>query len=153
MRIHPQDFCMSDAMPFQQHYECRTEYPIDEIILNRQALMSVRGNLRVGDRITICSYNTVNQKSGVSEGLTGIANARVSHISAEAVDLVLEGDLIFVEEAIGVKEEEEPEVLLVKKIFGGGFGVFDEDDNIIEQFKTKKEAGEFVDHFALEEAA
>lgn len=151
MRIHPQDFCMSDAMPFQQHYECRTEYPIEEIIVEREALMNVHGNLRVGDRITICSYETVNHKSGVSEGLTGIANARVAHIDKLGVDLVLEGDLIFIEEGVLDETPEEPEVLLVKKIFGGGFGIFDEADNIIEQFKTKKEAGEFLEK--LDEAA
>lgn len=151
MRIYPQDFCMSDAMPFQQHYECRTEFPIDEVVLDRQALLTVRSNLRIGDKVTICSYKKVNQKSGVSEGLTGIANARVVYIDDTAVDIVLESDIIFVEEVETEEAPEELEVLIVKKVFGGGFGVFDEESNIIEQFKTKKEAKEFVEQ--LDEAA
>lgn len=154
MRINPQDFCMADAMPFQQHYECRTQYPVVDVIADDKSFLNVRANLSVGDRITVCSYKKVDSRSGVSEGLTGIANVRVTDVSDKGVVLVLETAPVIVREP---KPQPAPELadeaLLVKKVFGGGYAVFDKKGNSIEQFKTKVEAKEFSYRFGDRKAA
>lgn len=53
---NPQDLCMADAMPFQQHFECRTQRPLAEVVADPLYFNNVRSNLRAGDHISICRY-------------------------------------------------------------------------------------------------
>ena len=143
MKIKPQDIVNSNQSPFQTHHEARTEFPIDGIVNSKQSFLNVRENLRVGDRITVCSYQKVDQRAGTSEGLAGFATVRVVSITAEAVDLVLEAPPVKVGPVpVKVATVSKPK-LNVRKVFGGGFAVM-EGDHTLDQFKTKAAAEEYA---------
>lgn len=55
-RAKPGDLCMSDAMPFQQHWSYRTTLPLADAITDT-FFLPVAPNLRPGDSITMVSYD------------------------------------------------------------------------------------------------
>lgn len=67
-RCRPDDLCMSDAMPFQQHHEVRTTYPLSECINNR-FFLDVRSRINAGDIIRMCRYvnDTWNEVIEIAE--------------------------------------------------------------------------------------
>ena len=154
MRIHLQDMCQTDTTPFHQHWEARTQFPLDEIIASDEAFLNWRNNLHVGDQITILEYEKVGLKGADSEGIRAIARVRVADVLPMAVKLVSEGDIIRVEKP-KVQEDEKPKGLVVKRIMpaqndGYSFGAFDANDNMVERFRKKDEADSYA---GLERAA
>lgn len=146
MRIKPGDFCASEAMPFQQHHEARTVFDIVEVANSNQALMNVRSNIYVGDRITICSYDTIKNDRRAEVILKGLAVVRVSKITKDSVETVIETKPI---RFAPVSREEDLsndiEELRVKRAFGGVFVVEDNMGNVLDQFKTKSAATEYAE--------
>ena len=61
-RLSPKNFCMSDAMPFQQHHEARVFGRDLNDVLTDQFLLNVRSNIKVGDEVVICGYSDENMK-------------------------------------------------------------------------------------------
>lgn len=55
MRLKPADLCMAEAMPFQQHHECRVAESLAEA-LGHDFFGNVRANLRPGDLVTVVGY-------------------------------------------------------------------------------------------------
>lgn len=68
-RIPRSDLCMSDAMPFSQHWEARVAVPISEISDMGEALVAAYSSLRPGDLVNICSY-TKNDWTRLAEVAT-----------------------------------------------------------------------------------
>lgn len=142
MRIKQQNFCMSDAMPFQQHFEARTEEDIEAAMSDPEALLDVRSNLKVGDRIAICSYERVEKRGANADGLRGFGYVRVLDITKEGVTTIPEAPPVRVVPVI----HEQPTVhdgLIVKQLGpmdGNGFAVVDANGNIVERFRKKAEA-------------
>lgn len=75
LRAKPGDICMSDASPFQQHWEYRTVYPLAGI-LNDRFFLPLRDQLRAGDSVTICRYDTNDYNSREAQ-LLEVADVRV----------------------------------------------------------------------------
>ena len=154
MRVKLQDFCMSDAMPFQQHHECRTEYPLEKVVNSKDFLLPVKMNLRVGDRVAICQYDKVDKEQ--SQGLVGVAYVRIADLSNNEVTILLEYSAKVGDQRPGEVEidkfalKDEPR-LKVKRQFGGGYGVY-EGEACLDQFKTKSEAEDWANR-AMEGSA
>lgn len=109
------DLCMSDAMPYQQHHEYRTTLPLSEV-LHDKFFLSVSGNLRVGDNITICRYDRVDVQHRSSK-LLEIADVRVAETGKEFVRLHIR-----VVETIEAKAEEPVKASHVVTAFVQGNG-------------------------------
>lgn len=62
LRAKPSDLCMADAMPFNQHYEYRTTWPLSELLHDR-FFLPVRDQLRAGDQITLCRFDSTDERS------------------------------------------------------------------------------------------
>lgn len=85
IRCRPIDIAMCDAMPFQQHHECRTLHPIDAVLTDT-FFMDVRSNLRHGDQVTICQYDRPDHDHR-SAKVVAIATVRVVHMDGNGVYL------------------------------------------------------------------
>lgn len=83
-RCRDADIAMSDAMPFAQHYEIRTTFPVEERAADPLFLMNVRSRLRAGDRINLVRYenDTWDRVLEILEGL------RVVHVDNAGVELL-----------------------------------------------------------------
>lgn len=92
-RARPADLCMSDAMPWQQHWEYRTTLPLADI-LHERFFLPVRTTLRPGDSVTFCRYD-MQDVTHKRCRLLEIATARVvaSGEKAEAVPLFVIGGI------------------------------------------------------------
>ena len=140
-RISPLQLCMSDAMPFQQHHECRIAgRDIDEVI-GDELFLNVKANLQVGDEIVICGY-----EDQTWQRLQQIARTRVTSISQEAVKLLQEGKTVEIPMEKRAEATTKPQPIVeVKRGFGGVFNVLDlKKDSVIESFKTKQEAVDYA---------
>lgn len=90
-RAKTPDLCMSDAMPFQQHFEYRTQLPLSEII-NERFFLPCGASLRPGDRISLVRYDgpvTAHHMARVIE----FAAVRVVAKSSKALELMPEGEI------------------------------------------------------------
>lgn len=98
LRAKPGDLCMSDAMPFCQHHEYRTGYPLAEVLHDR-FFLPMRGQLYGGDSITICQFE--KDHVGRREArLLALVTVRVisSSPAAETVPLLMVGEIVRVDE-------------------------------------------------------
>lgn len=93
-RARAQDLCMADAMPFHQHFEYRTTLPLAEV-LHERFFLPVANNLRVGDQITLLSYDRPQGPQHNGRVLE-IATARVVEKRADAIELFTVGEVAHV---------------------------------------------------------
>ena len=142
LRARPSDICMSDAMPFQQHWEYRTTWPIKDV-LHDKFFLSLRAQLRAGDGINICRYDgaDINHK-GIS--LIEFATVRViaSGAASEVVKVSLVGEIMVIGDAV-----EGPAEMYVRRGQAGKFRVM-KGDTLIEEFGSKIEAEEALKRIA-----
>lgn len=82
-RIKPADICMSDASPFQQHYEARTVHPLKQVAVDT-AFTELRAMLRPGDEVSICQYDKADYRSA---RLVAFCKVRVVHVGARSVEV------------------------------------------------------------------
>lgn len=87
LRAKPGDLCMADAMPFQQHYEYRTTDPVGAVIHDK-FFLPVAGNLRPGDQVTICRYD-----SGAHDCLIELGTVRVIEKAHDEIRLFQIGEV------------------------------------------------------------
>lgn len=80
-RLKNGDLAMADAMPFGQHFEARTVYPVDQC-LNSDFFMNVRSNLRAGDRVNIVRYDNDTWRQ-VLEVIEGVRVISVDNLGVE----------------------------------------------------------------------
>lgn len=124
---------------FQSHYECRIAGRDlkDPEILTPELFLNCRDTLRAGDEVTICGY-----ASQTWDRLNQFVRIRIYKVAKTGVKFMLDGKVTDIPYE---EDEEKPEVIekaFVRKEFGGGFNVFDKDDNLLGNFKTKQEAVE-----------
>lgn len=141
-RLSPKNLCMSDAMPWQQHYEARIAGRDINDVLTPHLFIDVRANLKAGDEVMVCGYSDQTWKR-----LTQFVRLRIYAVSADGVEFMRDG------EVIGIplrKDEPAPKKaaareLDVAKEFGGGFNVIDKKTgHVLEKFKTKKDAEQYA---------
>lgn len=130
-RCRPDDVCMSDAMPFQQHWEVRTTYALKECI-NNSFLLDVRGRIRAGDIVRMCRY--VND---TWQEVVEIAEVSVLAVDNSGVDIVLTRD-------IATYGTAPVSGIAVGRGFAGQF-VVRIDGTIDKKFNTKIEAEEYAE--------
>lgn len=99
------NLCMSDAMPFCQHHTYRTGLALVDCLHNA-FFLPVRGNLRDGDRITFCRFETIDKTS--QEKLIEVAEVRVLSCEDKAVNIAIVGEIVSFEHA-RAELEAEPE--------------------------------------------
>lgn len=131
------DLAMSDAMPFCQHYEARTTYPLKEC-LNNQFFLNVRGRLRSGDRINIVRYDNDTWKR-VIECVEGVRIVAVDSAGVEIMQMFAPMSL-----------NEEGEVgVVVGRGWGGQYAIR-VDGTAYATRNTVVEANEYAEMMALE---
>jgi hypothetical protein len=57
-RIKPQDFVPLNASPFMTIHGARVLLPIAEALASDELFLNVRSNVRAGDRVTICYFDS-----------------------------------------------------------------------------------------------
>lgn len=137
-RAKPSDLCMMDARPFMQGWCYRTTLPIRDV-LHDQFFMPVGTMLRCGDSITIGRFTAYDGEMIESADVSVLASG------ATGVRVALKGDIRTFD--LPAKPEPAPmteRVYSAAKEFGGGFLVKDDLGNVIDSFKTKKDAEAFA---------
>lgn len=140
-RIKMTDICMSDSMPFQQHWEARTTWPLVEA-LTEEFFLPVRNMLRPGDAITLCRYDK-NDPYHRDVKLLEVATVRViaSSADAKAVPLALVGEIA---RLAGAAPERQ---LHVARGQAGKFKIM-EGETVVEEFGSKVEADDALKKLA-----
>lgn len=148
MRIKPQDITPSNQTPFQTHHEVRTEYDLEALLKDETALLDVRSNLRVGDRVTFCQYRKIDKQGAHMEGLVGFVSVRITEIDAKHVAVMPEADVVKVKPYVPEEVNNSDNGLEVKRVMptadGLPFAAVDSNGNEVERFKTKREAEAFA---------
>lgn len=92
-RARTQDLCMGEPSPFQQKWEYRTVYPLEDVI-NSRFFLPVRDTLRAGDSITLCRFDT-NDFNSREAKLLEVADVRVvcSGRAHDVVELHVRGEI------------------------------------------------------------
>lgn len=134
LRARGADLCMSDAMPFQQHWEHRTTWPLADV-LNDKYFLNVRDQLRAGDAITICRYDG-RDANHTTVQLLEVASVRIIACGRDKpnVPLVVIGEI----QRVG-KEVAGPGPLEVVKGKAGKY-VLVRGEDTVEEFGSKAEA-------------
>ena len=103
LRVKPLDLCMSEAMPFQQHYELRTTHPIADVA-HDQYFLPVRGQIYAGDQITICRFDKADATRREAKLLeVGVIRIVESGANAKTVPVILMGPVVTVTPAAKIE--------------------------------------------------
>lgn len=137
------DLCMSEAMPFNQHWEARISVPIADIKDMGNALQSAVAVMKPGDLLNVCSFANHNW-----DRLMETAQFRIVSGSQRRVLAVQVTDTVKVPEDVVLVKASEVLKLSIEKI-GNSWQVKDSRGSIVEVFVEEKQATEFV---AREEA-
>lgn len=134
-RIQRQDLCMSDAAPFNQHWEARMAQPIAKTDMEA-ALQPCVQSLRAGDLINVTAYSKPDWRV-----MTEVASFRVVSV-AQKIRLIQIGETVTIpSEVLDVAERENVRLRVVQ--IGSVFIVEDEKGNQIENFVDREQAEVF----------
>jgi len=139
-RLKPLNFAQCEGMPFQQHFEARVDRPLDDLDM-KELFRDLQDNLRIGDQVTVCAYMRDDW-----DQLMEIGVCRIVHKDNKEIEAAWTQSFTEVPAPSGKKKEfgNKHQKLYRKKEFGGGFTVQDEQGNVIERFKTKAEADDYI---------
>lgn len=139
-RLKGTNFAQCEGMPFQQHFEARVDRPLDDLDM-KEFFRDLQENLRVGDQVTVCAYMRDDW-----EDLMEIGVCRIIHKAVKEIEAAWTGPIIEVPKPSGKKKAfvNKTQKLYRKKEFGGGFTVQDKEGHVIERFKTKAEADDYI---------
>lgn len=146
LTLKPSDLTRVGESAFQTYHEARVTYALENIEDFDAFFGAVKMNLRPGDKVTICSFSNKEYKN-----LMEIREMRITAGGQLEPKVKLEGvwtsELFNVPTSKAQKKqfESQQKKLYPRKEFGGGFVVMDEKENVIERFKTKKEATDYID--------
>jgi hypothetical protein len=137
-RIPANDICMSDAMPFQQHWEIRIPVPLTEVADLGDALHSRYSAIQQGDLLRICSYESkhfLQVKEVAHFTVIAKTSERLFTYQTGATDKIPDR----VREAA---VEKVPELKIVQ--FNKAFEVRDQKENVIDIFVDDAQAKAFI---------
>lgn len=141
------DICMSDAMPFSQHWEARVPVPIKEIGDVGHALHAAYSSLRPGDSITICSFESKNWTH-----LLEVANFRIASMENSKIEVLQVGGITrFTAPKKEVKIARGDPLLVIP--VNNTYEVRDEIGNTLEVFVDKRQADDFARREGTKRAA
>ena len=92
LRAGANEMAMAEAMPYQQHWEWRTTWPLGDIISD-ELFLNLNAQLYPGDSITLCRYDTLANDRHRGSRLLEIVTVRVVTSGKEAVKLHVCGDI------------------------------------------------------------
>ena len=141
-----QDLALANAMPFQSHYEVRVDRPLDDLDLD-DLFMKVQENLRVGDKVTICAFADRSWQQLMAVGTVRVVSMRQEVPGGpHRIRSVWTGEIQNMPEVTAPKVAAIREAkLMLKKEFTGGYSVQDEKGAILDHFKTKREAENYIE--------
>ena len=147
-RLKPLNITRASEATFQTSHEARVDRPLDDLDLN-ELFSDLQPNLQVGDQVTVCAYegSLISEDRKLREiGVCRIIAKGVFAVGGRsAIRAVWVGETFKVPVAAHVTAKKPTTLRLeVKKEFGGGFTVRDEKAQIVEHFKTKKEAEDYI---------
>lgn len=135
------DICMSDAMPFSQHWEARVPVSIADIKNFGTALQTVYSSIRPGDLFNICSMERVGGQWG---RLKEIVTLRIVDCENNKIETIFVTDILKVKENRDDPAHVKNSPLEVVKV-GSAFEVRDVSGNVLEAFVEEKQAIDFRD--------
>ena len=146
MMLKPADLTRASETVYQTYHEARITYSIDNIEDFDQFFGATKDRVRPGDKVTICSFANkgydmlmeVRELRIISGGQDKPKEKLVAMWTSPKVDVPKP-------EVLKKQFESQEKKLYCKKEFGGGFTVQDDKENVIERFKTKKEAVDYIE--------
>lgn len=134
LRARATDICMADAMPFNQHWEYRTTWPLADV-LHDQFFMPLRSQFRPGDSITLCRFDGANAAHKHIR-LLEVATVRVISAGADekSVPLGVIGQVV----VIGDPVDPVPQYT-VERGQSGKHRIM-QGDKLVQEFGSKQEA-------------
>lgn len=132
------DICMSDPMPFNQHWDARVPVPIADVGDVGKALHSAFASLRPGDRVDIASFADRAWTNAVE-----FATFRVTSLDDDVIKVIQIGDTVKVPKAKPASAKPADDQLEVVTVKGGAFEVRDGKGNTLETFVSRKQAEDF----------
>jgi hypothetical protein len=133
------EMCMSDPMPFAQHWEVRIPVPISSIDNMGQALQTGYSSFRPGDLVNVCAF-----ERNTWERLTEIASFRIVSCDANKIEVVQVTETIKVPAKRAVTREEIAATHEVVKM-GTAFEVRDGLGNVLDAFISHDQAKAFIE--------
>jgi len=130
--------CMSDPMPFSQHWEVRVSIPLEDIDNMGAALQNGYSSFRAGDLIHVCSFDKPDWKR-----LKELASYRVVSVENNKIEVVQVTEIIRVAAAKEIANPLHHLKLEIRQV-GRSWQVVDEKGNIIEAFVEEKQARAFL---------
>ena len=139
-RVPRADVCMSEAMPFSQHWEARVPVALDEIKDMGDALQSAASSFRPGDQVVVCAFVSKDWRV-----LRAVSTYRVVGAGAnQRVRLMPVGEPMLVPKELQADVTTDIPRLLVEPL-GTGFVVKDDRGNHVEHFVERVQAEAFAD--------
>jgi hypothetical protein len=137
-RIPGNDICMSDAMPFSQHWEVRIPVPLAEVADLGGALHARYSSIQQGDLLNICSFDSKHWLR-----LKEVASFRVVAKTSERLFTHQITETIRIpDNVLRAAEEKIPELKVVQ--FNKAFEVRDQKENVIDIFVDADQAKAFI---------
>lgn len=142
-RLKPADLAYQGS--FQCEHQARVDRPLDDLDLN-EFLRDVQANLRPGDEVKVVAYRDRKWEQVMEVGRCIVTSKRQETVGGPSMIRA-----VWLGEPIRLPEAESPlafkvavQKLIVKKEFSGGFTVQDDKGHVIESFKTKAEANDYI---------
>ena len=154
-RIKPQDITPTTQSPFMTVHAARCTQPLGEALESPELFLSVRSNLRAGDQVTLCRF-----ESGDPMKARVLEYVRV--MITQSTPLAVEFETMEPVHIVGAAKpelepetpEDEPLELEVVPDPQGGFNVRQVATGHVEKhFKTKAPAERYVRDYGKQEAA
>ncbi len=139
-KLKPTDITAAAMSQFQQHWEARTTDPLEDC-LHSKYFVNVRVRLECGDQITLIRFEDVNWAKIVE-----MVVVRVMDITDDGgVYCIVTIPLFKASERLMETVEHTPVPVSVVRIFNG-YGVkgIEETEGIFPEFRTKKDAEDWV---------
>lgn len=106
IRLKPQDLTALTQSPFMTIHGARVAYPLEDAMASPELFMAVRSNLRAGDRVQLCRYESGDWTKA---RLIEFAEVIITQSTPKAVEFELTADIRIVGAA-------KPELEVVKKV-------------------------------------
>lgn len=134
------DMCMSDAMPFSQHWEVRVPVPIEELNFNT-ALQACYAVLKSGDLINVCSFE---RNGGDWKRLREVVSLRVVAVENRKIETCLVSEIVKIKENKDDPAHVSNAPLEIVKV-GNAYEVRDGGGHTLEAFVDEGQAKAFRD--------
>ncbi len=144
-KLRPSNITAAAMSQFQQHWEARTTDPLEDC-LHSKYFVNVRSRLMVGDKITLLRFEDINWAKIIEIVVVRVMEKR----DDEHIYCIVTDPLFSAAERLMETVEHTPVPVYVARVFNG-YGVKGlEHDGIYPEFRTKKDAMDWVSRMAPE---